>query len=60
MSLDAFNYTKGALLYAFCYGVYVKQLCSPWTGERIKGSVSPKRLIVQISPWNLFRSIPER
>ena len=27
MSLDAFNYTKGALLYAFCYGVYVKQLC---------------------------------
>ena len=24
MSLDAFNYTKDALLYAFCYGVYVK------------------------------------
>ena len=46
MSLDAFNYTKDALLYAFCYGVYVKQLCSPWTGERIKGSVSPKRLIL--------------
>lgn len=31
MSLDAFNYTKGALLYAFCYGVYVKQLCSPFS-----------------------------
>lgn len=49
MSLAAFNYTKGALLYAFCYGVYVKQLCSPWTGERIKGSVSPKRLILSFT-----------
>lgn len=49
MSLDAFNYTKGALLYALCYGVYVKQLCSPWTGERIKGSVSPKRLILSFT-----------
>lgn len=42
MSLDAFNYTKGALLYAFCYGVYVKQLCSPWTGERKRLGVTEK------------------